>query len=72
MNTEAHTRNEAVAILNATRESIGAGTIVTLKTGGPAMVVSERTTDKANCLWHQEDGNIVSMWINLVCLKVKP
>lgn len=72
MNTEAHTRNEAVALLNVTRESIGAGSIVTLKTGGPAMVVSERTADKANCLWHQENGDMVSMWINLVCLKVKP
>lgn len=52
-------------------DPIGAWTIVTLKTGGPAMVVSERTTDKAHCLWHQEDGDMVAMWINIVCLKVR-
>lgn len=53
------------------RESIGPGSIVTLKTGGPAMVVSERSTDKALCTWHTEDGDMIDAWVPTVCLKVK-
>lgn len=72
MNTEAKNRSEAVALLNASRDSIGAGSIVTLKTGGPAMVVLERTTDKAHCQWHKEDGELLEAWIPTIALKVKP
>lgn len=63
---------QTISTIEAKRESIGAGSIVTLKTGGPAMVVSERSTDKACCHWHEESGELNTMWIPLCCLKVKP
>lgn len=72
MNTEAQIKNETVALLNASRESIGPGTIVTLKTGGPAMVVTERTADKAHAFWHADNGELSTFWFPIVALKVKP
>lgn len=72
MNTEAQIKNETVALLNASRESIGPGTIVTLKTGGPAMVITERTADKALAYWHEDSGELATYWFPIVALKVKP
>ena len=60
-----------LATISAT-ESIGPGTIVTLKTGGPAMVVVERTSTKVNVVWHDEDGHIHDFWVPAIAVKVKP
>ncbi len=53
------------------RESIGPGVIVTLKTGGPAMVVTERLADKVHAYWHEESGSLHEAWIPAIALKVK-
>ena len=42
---------QTISTIEAKRESIGAGSIVTLKTGGPAMVVSERSTSNPAPRW---------------------
>lgn len=60
-----------ISNLEAKRESIGAGTVVTLKTGGPSMVVETRTADKAYCNWHNDSGDLLRDWVALVCLQVK-
>lgn len=52
------------------RESIGAGDLVTLKSGGPKMVVAERTADKAHCVWHFDNGDSCWQWFPLVVLQV--
>ena len=52
-------------------ESIGPGTIVTLKTGGPAMVVIERSADKVNVIWHDEDGHMHDFWLPVIAVKAK-
>lgn len=61
-----------VSTIETKRETIGEGTIVTLKTGGPAMVVSERTATKAHTIWHADNGELCQFWFLLSCLKVKP
>jgi uncharacterized protein YodC (DUF2158 family) len=61
-----------VSTIETKRESIGVGTIVTLKTGGPSMVVSERTAEKFHCHWHMENGEILEAWLPANVLKVKP
>lgn len=53
------------------RDSIAAGSIVEMKTGGPSMVVETRTAEKAYCVWHNNDGDVLRDWLPLVCLKVK-
>lgn len=53
-------------------ESIGPGTIVTLKTGGPAMVVTERSSDKVRALWHEDNGGLHDAWLPAIAVKVKP
>jgi len=45
--------------------------IVTLKTGGPAMVVIERLADKVHAYWHEESGSLHEAWIPAIALKVK-
>ena len=60
-----------LATISAT-ESIGPGTIVTLKTGGPAMVVTERTAEKVHVHWHDADGALYDTWIAAIAVKVKP
>ncbi|MBK8467813.1 MAG: DUF2158 domain-containing protein [Chloracidobacterium sp.] len=72
MNTEAHNKQEAIALLDAARHSIGVGTLVTLKTGGPAMVVSERSAEKAHTIWHADSGELCQFWFPICVLKVKP
>lgn len=52
-------------------ESIGPGTIVTLKTSGPAMVVIERSADKVNVIWHDENGQLHETWLPIIAVKVK-
>lgn len=71
MNSEVYHREQAVALLDAARSTIGPGTLVTLKTGGPSMVVAERSADKINALWHSEDGELCQFWFPVHCLKVK-
>lgn len=68
---EENRKNQRVNVTSFESTSIGAGTVVTLKTGGPAMVVSERSTDKACCHWHEESGELNTMWIPMCCLKVR-
>ena len=53
------------------RKTVGCASIVTLKSGGPKMTVTERTADKAHCLWHGEDGELCSFWFPLAVLEVK-
>ena len=53
------------------RESIGPGVIVTLKSGGAAMVVIERVSDKVHVMWHEENGALHELWIPPIALKVK-
>ena len=53
-----------------TTESIGPGSLVVLKTGGPCLVVVERISDKAHCLWHDNDGSLHDLWIPTIALKV--
>ena len=53
-----------------TAESIGPGSLVVLKTGGPPIVVVERTPDKARCLWHDNEGDLHDLWIPTIALKV--
>lgn len=72
MNSEAHHRSEAVALLNAARSTITIGTTVTLKSGGPAMVVTGEQPGSVYCTWHKDDGDLLRDWIPLVAVKVKP
>ena len=53
------------------RPPISVGDLVTLKSGGPVMTVAERMTDKARCLWHQDDGGLHDYWLPLAALKVR-
>lgn len=48
------------------------GTVVLLKSGGPAMTVIETADDKAHCAWHKDDGEVVTIWLPVIALKVKP
>lgn len=63
--------SDTVTSLEGRRESIGPGTIVTLKPGGPHMVVEMRNADRAHCIWHNADGDIFKDWIPIICLRVK-
>jgi len=60
-----------ISSLETKRESIGVGSVVTLKTGGPSMVVMERSAEKAHCIWHLDNGDSVNQWIPIACLEVK-
>lgn len=62
--------NEHVTKL-PTRETLGKGSVVTLKSGGPCMTVIDRTADNAQCTWHKDDSEIVSVWVPILALKVK-
>ncbi len=53
------------------RESIAAGVIVELKSGGPPMTVKVRGADEAYCIWHNADGDMFKDWVPVSCLKVK-
>lgn len=52
-------------------KTIGAGSIVTLKSGGPNMTVAERSSEKAHCLWHADSGELCSFWFPLGVLTVR-
>lgn len=54
------------------RETIAPGSTVELKTGGPSLVVEVRTAEKAYCVWHNAEGDLLRDWVPIVCLKVKP
>ena len=58
--------------LERTLESIGPGSVVTMKSGGPAMTVAERSADKAYCIWHDDDGDVSHYWFPICTIKVKP
>ena len=62
----------AAAIAYAFSESFGPGSIVTLKTGGPSMVVTERSADKVRALWHDGEGSLHDTWIPTIAVKVRP
>lgn len=53
------------------RRTIGVGSIVRLKSGGPDMVVSERSSESAHCYWHIENGECYFSWIPLCVLELK-
>ena len=53
------------------RESIGPGSVVRMKSGGPSMVVIERSTNWAYVTWHKDDGNdVLKDWIPTACLEL--
>ena len=53
-------------------QPLSVGDVVTLKTGGPAMVIMEKSDTRAHCCWHKDDGDMVRDWVPLACLKAKP
>lgn len=55
----------------STSEAIGPGAIVMLKTGGPTLVVTERTADKVHVYWHDNEGAMYDIWIPTIAVKVK-
>lgn len=44
--------NENITSIAKARDSIGVGSIVELKSGGPPMTVKTRTPDEAYVMWH--------------------
>lgn len=60
-----------ISTLDAKRTSIAAGSLVEMKTGGPAMVVETRTAEKAYCVWHNNEGDVLRDWIPLIALRAK-
>lgn len=54
------------------RKTIGVGSVVRLKSGGPNMTVSERSSESANCYWHTENGECHFSWLPLRVLELKP
>jgi hypothetical protein len=63
--------SETIKQFPAVRESIGVGSIVELKSGGPPMTVKSRTADEANVIFHNADGEILTGTVPLNCLKVR-
>jgi uncharacterized protein YodC (DUF2158 family) len=53
------------------RKTIGVGSIVMLKSGGPNMVVSERSSESAQCYWHTDNGECHFSWLPLRVLELK-
>lgn len=54
------------------RKTIGVGSVVRLKSGGPNMTVSERSSESAHCYWHTENGECHFSWLPLRVLELKP
>lgn len=50
---------------------IAAGSIVTLKCGGPSMIVTERSVDKVHVLWHEMDGALHEIWMPVMAVKAE-
>jgi uncharacterized protein YodC (DUF2158 family) len=57
--------------ISAGRESIGVGSIVELKSGGPPMTVMLRTPDTAQVIWHNAEGDMYKEMVPLAVLKVR-
>jgi uncharacterized protein YodC (DUF2158 family) len=57
--------------ISAARESIGVGSIVELKSGGPPMTVVLRTPDVAQVIWHNAEGDMYRDIVPLAVLKVR-
>lgn len=53
------------------RETIGPGYVVRMKSGGPNMVVIERSTNWAYLTWQKDDGNdVLKDWVPISCLEL--
>jgi uncharacterized protein YodC (DUF2158 family) len=63
--------NENIKPISSARESIGAGSVVELKSGGPPMTVIVRTPDAAQVIWHNAEGDMYREMVPLCCLKVR-
>ena len=63
--------SENIKQITGGRESIGVGSIVQLKSGGPPMVVRSRTADEACVIWHNADGDMFRDMVPIFCLKVR-
>jgi uncharacterized protein YodC (DUF2158 family) len=63
--------SENIKSISAGRESIGVGSIVELKSGGPPMTVVLRTPDVAQVIWHNAEGDLYRDLVPLNCLKVR-
>jgi uncharacterized protein YodC (DUF2158 family) len=63
--------NENIRTVSSARESIGVGSIVELKSGGPPMTVKSRTSDEAMVYFHDAEGGLYKEMIPLCCLKVR-
>ena len=61
-----------VTTFSTTPNPIIPGALVTLKQGGPAMVVMARTEHEAFVAWHNDTGDLFEKLLPLVALKVKP
>lgn len=64
--------SENVTTLETKRKSIESGALVTLKTGGPKMVVHERGADRVHCWWHDNEGNLIHDWLPTSILVAAP
>lgn len=47
------------------------GAIVELKSGGPPMTLDAVTPEKAYCIWHNSEGDMIKDWVPIACLKVR-
>jgi uncharacterized protein YodC (DUF2158 family) len=63
--------NENIKPISSARESIGAGSVVELKSGGPPMTVKSRTADEAMVYFHDAEGGLYKEMIPLCVLKVR-
>lgn len=63
--------SENVKPISSARESVGIGSIVELKSGGPPMTVKARTADEALVYFHDADGALYQELLPLSVLKVR-
>jgi len=63
--------SENIKPISAGRESIGVGSIVELKSGGPPMTVKARTADEAVVYYHDAEGALYKELLPLCILKVR-
>jgi len=63
--------NENIRTVSSARESIGVGSIVELKSGGPPMTVMLRAAEAVQVIWHNAEGDIYKEMVPLAVLKVR-
>ena len=63
--------SENIKQISTGRDSIGVGSIVELKSGGPPMTVKTRMVDEVCVVWHNADGDLFKDIVPISCLKVR-